>query len=128
MVRNKTFFWAAGEGYRDGQSQNDHLHVPTAAMRSGDFSDFRDAQGGMIPIYDPLTTNASGNRTAVPGQHHSSQPDQPGRPRVRKRAAAADAASEFDDGNANLPAQDIIERRAQQGRSSSIITSTIKSR
>ena len=42
---NKTFFWAAGEGYRDGLSQNDVMTVPTTAMRNGDFSGYRDAQG-----------------------------------------------------------------------------------
>ena len=45
VIKNKTFFWVAGEGYRDGLAQNDNLHVPTAAMRNGDFSNFRDAQG-----------------------------------------------------------------------------------
>ena len=36
-------------------------------MRHGDFSNFRNANGQMIPIYDPLTTDAAGNRTAFPG-------------------------------------------------------------
>ena len=45
MIRGKTFFWAAGEVYRDGQSQNSGLHVPTAAMRNGDFRGLTDAQG-----------------------------------------------------------------------------------
>ena len=44
LIRNKTFFWLAGEGYQDGQAQSDNLRVPTAAMRRGDFSNFRDAQ------------------------------------------------------------------------------------
>ena len=30
----------AMEAYRDGTSQNNTLHVPTAAMRNGDFSNF----------------------------------------------------------------------------------------
>ena len=30
--------------------------VPTARTRVGDFSDFRDASGNLIPIFDPLTT------------------------------------------------------------------------
>ena len=30
--------------------------MPTALTRRGDFSDFRDTSGNLIPIYDPLTT------------------------------------------------------------------------
>ena len=30
--------------------------VPTAATRTGDFSNYRDRNGNLIPIYDPLTT------------------------------------------------------------------------
>ena len=30
--------------------------MPTAQTRIGDFSDFRDTSGNLIPIYDPLTT------------------------------------------------------------------------
>ena len=66
-VKNKTFFWAAGEGYRDGLSQNDvmtraddgdaqrRLQRPASTRRAG-----------MIPIYDPLTTDAAGNRQPFP--------------------------------------------------------------
>src|SRR4029453_4587312 len=67
LIKNKTFFWLAGEAYKDAQAQSDNLRVPTAAMRRGDFSNFRNANGQMIPIYDPLTTDAAGNRTAFPG-------------------------------------------------------------
>ena len=41
----KTFFWVAGEAYRDNQSQNSGLRVPTAAMRNGDFSGLVNAAG-----------------------------------------------------------------------------------
>ena len=33
IVREKTFFWAPGEVYRDGQSQNDGLHVLSPRSR-----------------------------------------------------------------------------------------------
>src|SRR5918996_1663790 len=62
ILRGKTFFWFAGEGYRDNQYQNSDLRVPTAAMRNGDFSRVTDSQGRLIVIYDPLTTDANGNR------------------------------------------------------------------
>jgi hypothetical protein len=37
IVKGKTFFWAAVEGYRDGLTQNSNLLFPTAAERAGDF-------------------------------------------------------------------------------------------
>ena len=36
--------------------------VPTAATRRGDFSDYRDRNGNLILIYDPLTTRAQSER------------------------------------------------------------------
>jgi hypothetical protein len=62
VLRGKTFFWFAGESYQDGQAQNSGLRYPTAAMRGGDFRGVTDAQGRPIIIYDPLTTDAQGNR------------------------------------------------------------------
>lgn len=56
----KTFFFASYEGQRIRQSLTKTFSVPTAAMRSGDLSAFPQ-------IYDPLTTDASGNRSALAG-------------------------------------------------------------
>ena len=39
--------------------------VPTAAARVGDFSDYRDRNGNLIPIYDPLTTRPNPNGTGL---------------------------------------------------------------
>ncbi len=114
IVRGKTFFWAAGEGYRDGQSQNTTLHVPTAAMRNGDFSNFRDAQGRLIVIYDPLTTDAAGNRQPFPG---NIIPANRINPVGRSFASALPLPTlhpELDDNNVNYPGQDIINSKAQQ--------------
>lgn len=44
------------------------LTVPTAAERSGDFSQYVNSQGAQIPIYDPSTTQQVG-----PGQYTRSQ-------------------------------------------------------
>jgi hypothetical protein len=114
ILRNKTFFFFAGEAYRDGQSQNDGLHVPTAAMRNGDFSRLVDANGNMIPIYDPLSTDANGNRVPFAGNIIP-----PGRinPVGRAFVDALPIPTEnpsLDNGNVNFPAQDIIESKAQQ--------------
>lgn len=114
IVRGRTFFWAAGEMYRDGQSQNDTIHVPTAAMRSGDFSRLMDSQGRTIPIYDPLTTDAAGNRQPFPGNVIPANRINPvGRAFVGALPAPT-VNPDVDDGNVNLPAQDIIESKAQQ--------------
>jgi len=49
IIRDRTFFFANYEGYREVQGQTLLTTVPTAAMRRGEF-------GGIIPIFDPLTT------------------------------------------------------------------------
>ncbi len=69
LLDDKTFFWFAAEGYRDGLTQNGNWHLPTAAQRGGDFSKLTDAAGRQIVIYDPLTTDANGNRLAFPGNN-----------------------------------------------------------
>src|SRR6478672_9809508 len=52
---NKTFFMFTGERYREGTPAAQFSSVPTAAMKTGDFSGLKDAQGRPIVIYDPLT-------------------------------------------------------------------------
>ena len=53
--RNKTFFMFTGEKYREGTPAAQFSSVPTAAMKNGDFSGLKDAQGRPIIIYDPAT-------------------------------------------------------------------------
>lgn len=68
IIRNRTFFWGAFEGYGSNTTRNGSLRLPTARERAGDFSQSRDAAGNMVVIYDPLTGDANGNgRTAFPG-------------------------------------------------------------
>ena len=113
IVHNKTFFYVAGEGYRDGLSQNDVMTVPTQAWRNGDFSSYADAQGRQIPIYDPLTTDASGNRTAFPG---NVIPQNRISPFAREYLKAIPMPSiVLATGAGNLPVQDVIDDKAQQG-------------
>jgi hypothetical protein len=59
IIPNRTFFWAATEGYRTSVARNTVLVLPTAAEARGDFS-----QSGRT-IYDPLTTRPD---PANPGQ------------------------------------------------------------
>jgi hypothetical protein len=50
IVKDKTFFWAAAEGYKTKTAGSKELFLPTEAERNGDFS-----RSGFI-VYDPLTT------------------------------------------------------------------------
>ena len=60
--RDKTFFFAAYEAYRNKTSAAPRVAtIPTAEMFNGDFSNWRDANGNLIPIYDPRTTRANPN-------------------------------------------------------------------
>lgn len=61
IVKNKTFFWASTEGYRQQSQLTGTLVFPTALERQGDFSQTFDAQGRLVVIYDPLTTRPNPN-------------------------------------------------------------------
>ncbi len=60
--RNRTFFFAAGEWFRNrvGAGSN-FFSVPTPEMYNGDFSNWVDGNGRRLSIYDPATTTASGS-------------------------------------------------------------------
>lgn len=64
VLRDKTFFFFAWEGFRLRQGQSYVYSVPTDAMRAGDFSNVRNASGALVPIYDPLTTCGRFNNPA----------------------------------------------------------------
>jgi hypothetical protein len=59
--RNRTFFWIAGEAYRQNQTSSTRISVPTALERTGDFSQSRYTNGSLQTIYDPLTTAIAAN-------------------------------------------------------------------
>jgi hypothetical protein len=62
--KNRTFFFAAYEGFRNRQASNAlTLSVPTAEMYNGDFSNWVDASGRLLVIYDPATTRPNPNGT-----------------------------------------------------------------
>lgn len=68
--RNRTFFFAAWEGLRLRSQSTISTAVPTMAMRSGDFSQLRDAQGRLYTLYDPWSTADEArqwSRTPFPG-------------------------------------------------------------
>lgn len=68
IVKNRTFFWYAMEGYGSNTTRNGDNRLPTTRERAGDFSQSFDSAGNLVVVYDPLTGDANGNgRTAFPG-------------------------------------------------------------
>ena len=56
VVKNKVFFFSSYEAYRNREGVLFRRTVPTAAMKRGDFSDYRNlATGAVVPLYDPWT-------------------------------------------------------------------------
>ena len=69
IIKNRTFFHGGYEGFRLRQGKSFVETVPTAAMLTGDFSNYRNASGSVIPVYDPLTTCGQyGNAACATGQ------------------------------------------------------------
>jgi Carboxypeptidase regulatory-like domain len=64
IKKDKWFFFADYQGYRQRQAQLYLVTVPSVAMRTGDFSNYRNSSGAVIPIYDPLTTCGQLNNPA----------------------------------------------------------------
>ena len=60
---DRTFFFFGFEQWHYDTSTLQFTTVPTALQRAGDFSQTLNAQGALIPIYDPATTtpNPAGN-------------------------------------------------------------------
>ncbi len=56
LWRDRMFFFASLETTNERRGENYRLRIPTAAERAGDFSEFRNARGAVIPIFDPATT------------------------------------------------------------------------
>lgn len=68
VLKNRTFFWVAGEGYGSNTTRADAVRLPTALEKQGNFSQTRDTAGNLVTIFDPLTGDANGNnRTPFPG-------------------------------------------------------------
>jgi len=69
LMKDKMFFFAAYQGYRQTNGQLVNVTVPTAAELTGDFS------GITAPIYDPLTTCGTlGNPACTAAQNAGTAP------------------------------------------------------
>jgi hypothetical protein len=56
VLKNKLFFFSSYEGYRNREGVLFRRTVPTADMKRGDFSDYRNlTSGAVVPLYDPWT-------------------------------------------------------------------------
>jgi hypothetical protein len=68
IKKDKTFLFGDYQGTRNHLGNGFIETVPTAAMRSGDFSQLVDSSGKQIPIFDPQTGNPDGSgRTQFAG-------------------------------------------------------------
>src|SRR5437773_2365500 len=56
-ANKKTYFYVNYEGFRVvGGANRPTITIPSLQERNGDFTDWRDSSGNLIPIYDPATT------------------------------------------------------------------------
>jgi hypothetical protein len=53
--KDRTFFLFTLDWYGQHGAQTAYHTLPTAAQLNGDFSDYRDTGGSLIPIFDPMT-------------------------------------------------------------------------
>jgi hypothetical protein len=70
--KNRSYFFFSYEGYRFPQTIDPGQQtIPLSEMINGNFSNWKNAQGQVIPIYDPATTRSDGRggfiRDVFPG-------------------------------------------------------------
>ncbi len=63
IKKDKLFFFASYEGTKNRQNDFRIVTVPTATIRTGDFSNARTPAGALVPIYDPASSNSPATRT-----------------------------------------------------------------
>ncbi len=115
VIRGRTFFWVAAEGYRDGLTQNGNLHLATDAMRRGDFSALTDTAGRPITIYDPLTTDpVTGARQPFPGNIIPANRINPVGRNIANPFPLPNVNPGFDNGRPNYVAEDTPNNLGQQ--------------
>jgi len=77
IKKNKIFFFTGYEGYRQRQAVLFLNTVPSLEKLRGDFSNYRNASGALIPIYDPATQCGTPGNGACPasGPQRTQFPD-----------------------------------------------------
>jgi hypothetical protein len=67
IIKNRLFYFGDYQYTSDKLGKVTRSVIPIPEWRRGDFSNFRNAQGALIPIYDPATGNPDGTgRTPFP--------------------------------------------------------------
>jgi hypothetical protein len=60
ILKNRTFFFVAYEGFRNREGSNDIVQsIATPEMFNGDFSNWVNSSGNVLQIYDPATTQTA---------------------------------------------------------------------
>ncbi len=76
--RDKTFFMFSYERFKEVLPTFQTFDVPNASWLQGDFSNFVDASGALIPVYDPTTATTSDPTRQIfqdsTGQHNHVDP------------------------------------------------------
>ena len=105
IVKNRTFFWFAGEKYVDNQPQANSFLVPTAAELTGDFRGVT-RNGQQVTIRDPLTGQAFPNNV-IP----ASRLNPIG---VKLASYLPPADTQVDNGQSNFGMTDLLPNKANQ--------------
>lgn len=91
--RNSFFWLISYEGLRQRSADPGSVNFPLSEWRTGDFSALQNAQGQPVTLYDPLTTDAFGNRTAFPNNQIPASRINPGAAQVLKFYSSSNAPS-----------------------------------
>lgn len=105
IIKNKTFFWIAGEKYIDNQPQQNSYLVPTAAELRGDFS--QTTRNGVLQVIkDPLTG------LPFPGNVIPAGRLNPVGSKIASYMPTAD--TQVDNGSSNFSMTDLLPNKAYQ--------------
>ena len=105
IVKNKTFFWVAGEKYVDNQPQQSAFLVPTAAELTGNFAGVT-RNGAQITIKDPLT--------GLPFPNNQIPANRLNPVGVKLASYFPTADTQVDNGQSNFSMTDLLPNKANQ--------------
>ena len=105
IVKNKTFFWFAGEKYVDNQPQQNTFLVPTATELTGNFQGVT-RNGVQVTIKDPLT--------GQPFKNNIIPQDRLNTVGVKLASYLPSADSQIDNGSPNYSYTDLLPNKAYQ--------------
>jgi len=105
IIKNKTFFWFAGEKYVDNQPQQSTYLVPTAAELQGNFNGVT-RNGAQVVIKNPITGQPFANNI-IPANMLNPVG-------VKLASYLPPADSQLDNGSSNYSYTDLLPNRAYQ--------------